>query len=93
MIVEVDVLGQAFTRVIGLGAQCLAVGTGSINGSKVTPQMGKRTEEHRNHDMDHGIGVEGVWGNQVVSRHDGTYPGFVVMEVALVVPGAPQITA
>ncbi len=92
-IVEVNVLGQAFTRVLGLGAQILAAGTGSINGSKVAPAMGKRTEEHRNHDMDHGIGVEGVWGNAVVSRHDGTYPGFAVMECAMIVPGAPQITA
>lgn len=91
-IVECNVLGQAFTRILGMGAQMLACGTGSINGSKVAPQMGRRTEEHRNHGMDEGVGVEGVWGNAVVARHDGTFPGFAVMECALLVPGAPTIT-
>jgi hypothetical protein len=93
VVVECNAAGQAFGRILGLGAQALACGTGSINGSKSSPQMGTRTEEHRNHNMDHAIGAEGVWGNQVVARHDGTFPGFVVMETALIVPGAPQIVA
>ena len=57
----------------------------------MSPQFGKRTEEHLNHDMDHEIGAEKVWGAALVTRADDVCPGFVVSCHALPVPGAPVI--
>ena len=91
LVVECNILGTPFGRSLGLGAEALICGVGTINGSKVSPQFGKRTEEHLNHDMDHEIGAEKVWGAALVERSDGVCPGFVVACHSLPVPGAPVI--
>lgn len=91
LIQECDAAGVPFCRFLALAQEAIATGAGTINGNKADPQFGKRTEEHRNHDMDHAIGVEGVWGCEAVKRPDGVYPGFIVIEAALPTPGAPVI--
>ena len=82
-IVECNVLGQAFSRVVFMGCDMLVCGYGSIDGKKVNPKMGVRKEVERNYGLDFGIGVESVWGNAPVKRTDGTYPNFLIGEVAL----------
>lgn len=88
---ECNILGTTIGRHLFLGQEAVVCGAGSINGNKADPQMGKRTEEHRNHDMDHGIGIEAVWGCEAVQRADGAYPGFAVITTAVPVSGAPTI--
>jgi hypothetical protein len=92
LIQECNAAGVPFCRFLGLAQEAIATGAGTINGNKADPQVGKRTEEHRNHDMDHAIGVEAVWGCNAVQRPDLVYPGFVVIEAALPTPGAPIIS-
>lgn len=89
--VECNIIGTPFGGSIGFGAEALICGVGTINGSKVSPQFGKRTEYHSPHDVDHEIGAEKVWGAALVARSDGVCPGFVVIRHALPVPGAPVI--
>lgn len=91
-IIQCNASGVPYARSLFLGAEAVAVGAGTINGSRVDPQMGKRTEEHRNHDMDHGIGVEAVWGSALVTRAgDSIAPNYMLMYHALSVPGAPTM--
>lgn len=92
LIVECNAVGVPFGRSLTFGREMICAGQGSINGSKVSPQMGRRTDEIRNHGMDFGIGAEAVWGCSVVTRSDGVYPNFVLSEHALTVAGAPIIT-
>lgn len=93
VIMQCNILGTVIGRSLFLGAEAVVCGAGSINGNKVDTQMGKRTEEHRNHDMDHAIGCEAVWGNAAVQRAgDNAYPNFLVLWHAVSVPGAPTIT-
>lgn len=92
LIQECNVQGTPFCKFLGLAQEAVAAGAGTINGSVEDPQYGKRTEEHRNHDMDHAIGVEAVWGCNAVQRPDLVYPGFIVVEAALPTPGAVNIT-
>ena len=82
-IVECNVLGQAFARVVFMGCDMLVCGYGSIDGKKVNPKMGVRKEVERNYGIDFGIGVESVWGNAPVKRTDGIFPNFLVGEVAI----------
>lgn len=92
LVQECNAAGTPYCRHLGLAQEAIAAGIGTINGSAADPQFGNRTEEHRNHDMDHAIGVEGVWGCNAVQRPDLVYPGFIVIETALPTPGAPIIT-
>lgn len=93
LIHQCNIRGTTTGRGIYLAQEAVVSGCGSINGSKADPQMGRRTTVTRNHDMDHAIGVEGVWGCAAVQRADGIYPGFVIVETAVPVPGAPIIPA
>lgn len=93
LVQECNILGVPFCGHIYLAQEAMCCGRGTINGSVADPQMGKRTEEHRNHDMDHGIGVEAVWGCEAVKRPDNVYPGFVYVETACPIPGAPTVLA
>lgn len=93
LIHECNVQGTTFCKHIYLAQEAVASGAGSINGSKTAPEYGKRTEEHRNHDMDHAIGCEAVWGCEAVKRPDLVYPGFIVIETAVPVAGMPVIEA
>ncbi len=92
LIVECNAAGVPFGYGLYLGGDALVCGTGTINGQATDPMYGKRTEEHRNHDMDHAVGVEAVWGNAVVERADGVKPGFIVAQTAMPVSGAPTIS-
>lgn len=94
LVLPCNVLGTPWGYGLAFGAELLACGVGSINGSP-TPegaQMGRKTEEIRNHGEDIAMGLEGVWGNQVVSRIDGLYPNFLLSPVAIAANGAPVIT-
>ena len=92
LIVQCEANGTTWARSLMFGQEMMVCGQGTINGSTASPQMGKRTEEHRNHDMDHAIGAENVWGCAAVQRADNVYPGVVVIEHAVTVPGAPVIS-
>lgn len=92
LVVECNVLGVPVGRSIAFGREAIICGVGSINGSRVSPQMGRRTEEHRNHDLDHAIGAEAVWGAALIERSDGVCPGFVVVNSAIPIDGAPVVT-
>ena len=82
-ILECNALGCAFARVVYMGCDILVCGYGSIDGKKVNPKMGVRKEVERNYGLDFGIGVESVWGNAAVKRHDNVYPNFLIGEVAI----------
>lgn len=88
---ECNILGVPVAKGLYLGAQAVVAGSGTINGNKADPQYGRRVVQVRNYEMDHGIGVEGVWGCAVVQRPDGVYPNFLVVETAVPVQGAPII--
>lgn len=92
LVVQAEANGTTWARSLMFGQEMMVCGQGSINGNPASPQMGKRTEEHRNHDMDHGIGAENVWGCAAVQRADNVYPGVVIVEHAVTVPGAPVVT-
>lgn len=92
VISQCSVLGVPYGFSFHLGAQALVCGAGSIDGKPVEALMGRRTEEVRNHGMDIGIGAEGVWGNQVVTRAgDGSAPNFLMATHALNIAGAPIV--
>jgi hypothetical protein len=88
LIHEVTDCGIPFNYQLGLGEMAGVFGWGSINGDKA---MGKRTEEHRNHDMDHAIGIETVFGTKAFQGLDGKPHGYTLVESALQLPGWPVI--
>jgi hypothetical protein len=92
LVVECNVLGVPVGRSIAFGREALINGVGTINGSKSSPKFGRRTEEHRNHDLDHAIGAEVVWGAALIKRADTVAPGFVVVNSAIPVDGAPVVS-
>jgi hypothetical protein len=65
------------------------MGHGSIDGASA---IGKRTEEHLNHDMDHAIGMETVFGSRAFERIDGQVGGYTLLEVALPLRGFPTVS-
>ena len=89
LVVECNVLGVPFGRSLGFGAKGVVTGLGSIDGT--VSSIGKRQEQIQEYGNYRGIGAENTWGCEVVERPDGTYPGFVFIEHALTVPGAPVI--
>ncbi len=93
LIVECNVLGVPIGNTLMLGASALVCGSGRIDGTAVNPQMGRRTEQIRNHGMDIAVGCEGVWGNAAVKRAgDSAFPNFLYAITAVPVPGAPLIS-
>lgn len=92
LVVECNASGVPLGRSVVFGKEALICGVGTINGSRSNPQFGRRTEEHRNHDLDHAIGAEAVWGAAIVKRADNVAPGFLVVNHALPVDSAPVIT-
>ena len=89
LVVECNELGVPFGRSLGFGAKGVVTGLGSIDGT--VSSIGKRQEQIQEYGNYRGIGAENTWGCEVVERPDGTYPGFVFIEHALTVPGAPVI--
>lgn len=88
LIQEVNSFGVPINWLYGLGEMAGVMGHGSIDGKGA---LGKRTEEHRNHDMDHAIGLETVFGSRAFERIDGQPGGYVLIESALNLPGFPVI--
>ena len=84
LMVEVNSYGVPFGYVLALGEMAGIMGHGSIDGKSA---IAKRTEEHRNHDMDHAIGLETTFGSRAFERIDGQVGGYVLVECALALPG------
>lgn len=89
LMVEANANGVPFGYSYMLGEGAGMCGHGSLKGRSA---MAARTEEHRNHGMDHGIGVETVWGVNTTKRTDGLIPNYVLVEHALNVDGLPVIS-
>ena len=89
LVLEVNASGVPFCYTLGLGEMAGICGYGSLKGRNA---RAARTEEHRNHGMDHGIGVETVFGSCATQRADGKYPNFVVIESAYPADGFPTVT-
>jgi hypothetical protein len=89
LIVEVNSYGVPFGYVLGLGEMAGIMGHGSIDGKSA---IAKRTEEHRNHDMDHAIGLETTFGSRAFERIDGQVGGYAVVECALPLAGFPVVS-
>jgi N4-gp56 family major capsid protein len=89
LIVETNSYGVPFAFSYMLGEMAGVCGHGSLKGRSA---MGARTEEHRNHGMDHGIGIETVFGSAATKRADGKTPNFVLVESAYPIAGVPAVT-
>jgi N4-gp56 family major capsid protein len=89
LIVEVNSYGVPFCGSLMLGEGAGICGHGSLKGRNAAAA---RTEETRNHGMDHGIGVETVYGTAATKRVDGKTPNYVYVESAYAVDGFPAVT-
>lgn len=89
LVIEINSFGVPFGYSFLLGEQAGICGYGSLKGRN---SKAARTEEHRNHGMDHGIGVETCFGSAAAKRTDGRYPNFVVVEHAWSADGFPTVT-
>jgi hypothetical protein len=89
LVVEVNEYGVPFGYMLGLGEMAGVMGHGSIDGASA---IAKRTEEHTNHDMDHAIGLETVFGSRAFQRIDGQPGGFALIECALPLRGFPTVS-
>jgi N4-gp56 family major capsid protein len=88
LILETNSYGVPFTGSLMLGEGAGVCGHGSLKGRNA---MGARTEEHRNHGMDHGIGIETVYGTAATKRTDGKTPNYVYVESAYQQDGFPTV--
>jgi N4-gp56 family major capsid protein len=89
LIVETNSYGVPFGGSLMLAEMAGICGHGSLKGRNA---MGARTEEHRNHGMDHGIGIETVFGSAATKRTDGKTPNYVYVEHAIPLDGLPTVT-
>ena len=88
LIIETNSYGVPFCGSFMLGEMAGICGHGSLRGRNA---MAARTEEHRNHGMDHGIGIETVYGTAATKRVDGKTPNYVYVESAYAVDGFPNV--
>lgn len=88
LIIETNSYGVPFGYSFMLGEHAAACGHGSLKGRSA---IAARTEEHLNHGMHHGIGMETVWGCNTVQRTDGKTPNYVLIEHAISYDGIPSI--
>lgn len=89
LIIETNSYGVPFGGSFMLGEMAGICGHGSLKGRNA---MGARTEEHRNHGMDHGIGIETVFGSAATKRSDGKTPNYVYVEHTVPIDGLPTVT-
>lgn len=89
LIVETNSFGVPFCFSLMLAEMAGICGYGSLKGRNA---KAARTEEHRNHGMDHAIGVETCFGATGTKRADGKYPNFVLVESAYSIDGVPVVT-
>jgi len=88
IVMECNSYGQTFCYGFGLGEMAAVAGHANIDG---TLGIGIRTEEHRNHNMDHAIGLETAWGCAVTQRTDGLANNYILTVSAYNPPGLPNI--
>lgn len=92
VIVECNVLGTTIGRSLMFGAQAVVGGIGSIRQTAAGPETGVIRKQLNDMENDVSVGVEACAGYSAVKRAgDGAYTGFVVLEHAVHVPGAPVI--
>jgi hypothetical protein len=89
LVVEVNEYGVPYGYMMGLAEMAGVLGHGSIDGASA---IAKRTEEHGNHDMDHAIGLETVFGSRAFERIDGQVGGYALIETALPLRGFPTVS-
>jgi hypothetical protein len=89
LIIETNSFGVPFGYSFMLGEMAGICGYGSLKGRSA---KGARTEEHRNHGMDHGIGIEACFGSAPVQRTDGVFPNYCLVEHTVPIDGMPVIT-
>ncbi len=89
LILEVNSYGVPFGGSLMLGEAAGICGHGRLKGRNA---MAARTYEVRNHGMDHGVGVETVYGTAATKRTDGKTPNYVYVESAVAYDGFPAVT-
>lgn len=89
LIVETNSYGVPFCGSLMLGEMAGICGHGSLKGRSA---MGARTFQEGNHNMDHGIGIETVYGTAATKRTDGKTPNYVYVESAYPIDGLPTVT-
>ena len=89
LIVEINSYGVPFGGSLMLGEAAGICGHGRLKGRNA---MAARTYEVRNHGMDHGVGVETVYGTAATQRTDGKTPNYVYVESAVGYDGFPAVT-
>lgn len=89
LIMECNSYGQPFCYGFVLGEHAAVCGHANIDGKL---GIGRRTEEHRNHDLDHAIGLETAWGSAVTKGTDDQPRNYLLMVMAYNPPGLPTIT-
>lgn len=93
MIANCNSAGCCFGKSLMFGAQALAAGEGTINGSTASPQMGKLSIDRLDHGNIISVDVEAVAGIAAVTRAgDNAYTGFFVTEHAIDLYGATNPT-
>lgn len=88
LIIETNSFGVPFCGSLMLGEMAGVTGHGSLKGRSA---LGARTTQEGNHGMDHGIGIETVFGAAATKRVDGNTPNYVYVESAYNVDGLPTV--
>jgi len=81
LIEECNATGIVFVGHIGLAAQAIVTGAGSIKGTNGA--SGRRTVQETEHQLNYAVGIEYAWGCEAFKRPDGVYPGFIYLETAM----------
>lgn len=88
LIFEVNSVGQSFCGSLMLAEMAGVCGHGRLKGRSA---IAARTTQEGNHNMDHGIGVETVYGSAATKRTDGKTPNYVYVESAYNIDGLPAV--
>lgn len=81
LIEECNATGIVFVGHIGLAAQAIVTGAGSIKGTNGA--SGRRTMQEEQHQLKYAVGIEYAWGCEAFKRPDGVYPGFIYLETTM----------
>jgi N4-gp56 family major capsid protein len=89
LIFECNSFGVPFCGSLMLGEMAGVCGHGRL---KDRNAHAARTSQEGNHNMDHGIGIETVYGSAATKRTDGKTPNYVYVESAYAIDGLPAVT-
>jgi N4-gp56 family major capsid protein len=89
LIIETNSFGVPFCGSFMLGEMAGVCGYGSLKGKNA---HGSRTTQEANHEMDHAIGIQAVYGSAATKRADGKTPNYAYVESAYNVDGLPTVT-